>query len=1017
MKKKKIVILFLAIFMVFTATLGNSYIYADGTDVEEAQGKEAEQIQEEAATETPKEAQETTKETATSKEVPTTAPPLAEDKSKEAVEVEKEIETTQAKTENKTEKQTKEKPATLSANANEAAGRASSPFQVDQSSGGSYRYDSSNDRLVIEKSGTYTITQKNTAVTSTTIYLDVTGNEERIVNLTIKDLNIESNTAIIRPTNHGGGEFTLNLTIEGNNTFNFSSSSIPAINFTTDLKELTIDGTGTLTFEGSGIAIGTNQTASSAVIKAGHITINGGTIIAKSSNTDLPVIGCASATNWEGITINGGNITAINGGNGPAIGSGDPDYEKDIKIDNIIINGGNVIASSVGGSAIGSGFPDQGTINIENLIINGGNITASSQYGPAIGGNYHESKGYVKNLTINGGTITATSDAQNVIGHSTDDYKPIYINGGSVKTNKRLVVIPKRESDSESVVPAELQNQSGVISVIVDGVDYKVSGNHPDSDSFYLYMPFSTHYVITKDGLGKDHAYKGTPANDGTIIFTDISDQYAGDLRVEGGTKDTDWIYTETDYDKTIEIKKAGTYDIYQITDVTDESINIVATDGVVNFTIHDLNLKGYSGLNITGSGGAKMTLAGSNKIDTQLNGASSAIMVGKSSKLEITGNGSLECTAGMGAAIGSDRDGNGTGPITITSGNIKAISAYGAGIGGGAGVDGGNITITGGTVTATSTNADGIGAGASVSQTSPIIIDGGSVKASGAKAISITPKNNAGSDVAMYQLKNQSAVNTIQIDNTSYTLNGLHPSDTSYYLYMTKAEHTIVCGTNRYNVAWDATNSVFKLKAPKPTAPTTTVTANSITVTAPSNIATYGAASYSIDNGTSWQASNVFSNRKADTSYTVYVKYTGNANYLASDAVSTTVKTKPASYTITIPQTMTAGGATQSIQVSDPTNFVLGYGGQVNVKVASGMTSAGIMTLTRNSGTTPRPTITTQFKVGGSDFKNTSTNVATLKTKTDSVAISFGAPTYSSGTIPAGDYSGTATFEISYSQ
>lgn len=1024
MKKKKIVILILAIFMVFTATLGNSYIYAGGTDVKETQGKEREQIQEETGTETPKETEGSAKETEKSKEGSSTTPLLEEEKSKEVIEASKETETKQAEADTKIEKEAEEKPAVLSANdvMPVAFTPNAGPYQITSESGGGWNYNETavSPSLQITSAGSYTITSGGNEATRNIFLFDIKGG---VVNLTIKDLNMKAQISANSCSN-----LEVNLTIEGDNTITGNCG----IN-TYNMSSLTIQGTGTLRATGtSGPGIGQNSNYSYAT--ACPITINSGTIIAETDDYDSAAIGSSKNESVSSITINGGNVTATvlrGSGTGAGIGSGGAG-STNIKTDNITINGGNVTATAIKGAGIGGGRSNgtSATNVVENITINGGNVTATSRYGASIGSGGEYVGGNVKNITITGGTVTASStDAPSDIGNGSGaaDYaEAVWIQGGSVYTSKAIKPDPYySNSYRKKVYVGELINQAGVTNVKVDGVDYKIDGNHKDNDNFYLYMEENRdHYITTEDASGNGHLYKATwNSTPKTFTITDADNEYAGDFRVVGGTKGTDWIYYDTthinpDADRFLIIQEPGTYDIYQLVDETNAMLAVATGEstGVVTLTIHDLNIKNI-GMMVEGD--LKLILDGDNRFDgtaSSVAEASVGLQVSSASTLEISGTGSLYCKAdadaGIGGTLGDDDPGHGA--ITIKSGNIIAESNTGAGIGGATGDNGENITITGGTVTATSVSGDGIGSGASSTTASKnIVIDGGSVKASGAKAISITPKNKAGSDVAMFQLKNQSAVNTIKIDNTSYTLNGFHPSDTSYYLYMTKADHTITRGSNTYNVLWDATNSIFKLKAPTPSAPTTAVTVNSITVTAPSNTSTYGAAKYSLDKKT-WQTSNVFSNLKAGTNYTIYVKYSGSGDYGESDAASKTVKTLDASYTVTVPQTMTAGGTSQNIAVG--TSFEVGYGGQINVKVKSGMDSAGIMPLTRTTGSTTT-SISTQFKVGGSNFTNTSINVATFKNKTDSAAISFGAPTYSSGTIPAGDYSGTVTFEISYTQ
>lgn len=879
----------------------------------------------------------------------------------------------------------------------------------------------------------------------------------------------------------GGIEIGNKVTINGGTIIAESdgiATGIGASDFSKSVQgdtSLTING-GTITANAqNGAGIGISGDAG-AMDDFKDITINGGTVVASSENGagigtgygDKLVTANVDCNKYiERVTINGGNVTATST-NGAGIGAGrmpttTSGYNYQNIVDNITINGGTVTAASTNGAGIGSGEASD-TVNksmVNNISITGGNVTATSTNGAGIGGGQGAGStvGSISStgpIMITGGTITAESkNAPSDIGNgqgASDYAAAVWIHGGSVYTSRVIKPAPYySNSNRKQVYVGELPNQSGVTSVKVDSVDYKISGNHPTSNSFYLYMTGQDHYVTITDSSGNKKTVKAIwNASNSTFTFS-TDDVNAGDLIVEGGTKGTDWVYNSST--NQVDIKKAGTYHVYSIVDTTSQGIIVTSTNGIVNFTIHDLNMVGGN-IQITGSSGAKLMLAGTNDIDVYSSAddavrSLAGVQVESSSRLEIAGDGSLNIVSAIGAGIGgyyqkengpiaitsgtiNTRSSNGAGigggsgaagkNITINGGNITTLTTYGAGIGGGYGSSGQDINITGGTVSTTSYNGHGIGIGAAgtAAVSNNIYIGGGSVKAKGyQKNISVTPKNSAAGnqEVALYELKNQSSVNTIKIDNVSYTLAGYHDSsDTSYYLYMTKEEHTIICGLNTYNVAWDATNSVFKQKAPKPATPTTSVTANSITVTAPSDTATYGAAQYSI-NGTTWQTSNTFSNLKAATNYTVYVKYTGNADYMESDAVSKAVTTSSASYTITIPSTVTAGGTSQNISVNTAQSFVLGYGGQVNVKVTSGMTSAGIMTLTRTTGTV-KPTISSQFKVNNANFTNTNNNVATFKTKTDTaVPISFATPTHTSGVVPAGVYSGTVVFTMTYSQ
>lgn len=218
-----------------------------------------------------------------------------------------------------------------------------------------------------------------------------------------------------------------------------------------------------------------------------------------------------------------------------------------------------------------------------------------------------------------------------------------------------------------------------------------------------------------------------------------------------------------------------------------------------------------------------------------------------------------------------------------------------------------------------------------------------------------------------------------------------------------------VYCDSNYYNV----------IPAPKPEF-TTSLTASSITVTLTKYTADYGKAQYSLD-GSEWQASNVFDNLKANQSYTVYVKYAGAGKYLESDTAEKSVTTDSASYTITIPSTtLTAGESNSSITISADTSnsFDLGYGGKVTVKIKNdGAVTDGKLTLTRNEATN---TITSALLVNGSAFTDITQPIITFTTSNYNLpdtkaTISFAKPTETN--IPAGDYKGTITFEVSYSE
>ena len=185
--------------------------------------------------------------------------------------------------------------------------------------------------------------------------------------------------------------------------------------------------------------------------KGRKITIESGTVIAKSNNGGAG-IGGGIGGDAENITINGGNVTATASNNesysrgGAGIGGGSSSYGGNAK--GITINGGTVIATGggrrvsgdgyaiyVGGAGIGGGgSASYGGGDAEDITINGGTvITTGGPNAAGIGGGASSARpdysahrdypvfseedegtwiprlrsGCAKNITITGGTITA----------------------------------------------------------------------------------------------------------------------------------------------------------------------------------------------------------------------------------------------------------------------------------------------------------------------------------------------------------------------------------------------------------------------------------------------------------------------------------------------------------------------------------------------------------------------------------------------------------------------------------
>ena len=159
----------------------------------------------------------------------------------------------------------------------------------------------------------------------------------------------------------------------------------------------------------------------------GNITINGGVIDAKAS-TYAAAIGGGSNHGGGYITINGGEVNAVGGTYSAAVGSA---YNSQNSGDNtvIVINGGNVTATSSSGSAIGAGY----SAVFDSITINGGYVNASSSgYHAGIGGRAKDTS--AQPIVINGGYVSAQGGRNSAAIGARDSVpmKAVTINGGTV---------------------------------------------------------------------------------------------------------------------------------------------------------------------------------------------------------------------------------------------------------------------------------------------------------------------------------------------------------------------------------------------------------------------------------------------------------------------------------------------------------------------------------------------------------------------------------------------------------
>lgn len=329
--------------------------------------------------------------------------------------------------------------------------------------------------LTFSSSGDYTVTG-NTTRDRIVVAPDFEGS------ITIENLTINTSSGaalLVDPS------AKLTLKLRGINTLKSSNVSNAGLDFrnvtsgsliiTSAAGDGMSDGSLTATggTNGAGVGGGSNG-------DAGNITINGGTITAEGGISGAG-IGGGSNGDACNITINAGTITATGGINGAGIGGG-----GNGSADRITITGGIVKAyGTINGAGIGGGANG----NCTSATITGGTVEASNRNGrKGIDGG---SNGSAKNTVITGGSIKGP-----VSGSPTD-------------------------GNGNYVYRAILENQPGIPSVNVDGMDYKVAGNHENDDSYYLYMTGRDHVITTPQ-----NRYIGEFANSKITISELLENMY-----------------------------------------------------------------------------------------------------------------------------------------------------------------------------------------------------------------------------------------------------------------------------------------------------------------------------------------------------------------------------------------------------------------------------------------------------------------------------------------------------------
>ena len=211
-------------------------------------------------------------------------------------------------------------------------------------------------------------------------------------------------------------------------------------------------------------------------------------------------------------------------------------------------------------------------------------------------------------------------------------------------------------------------------------------------------------------------------------------------------------------------------------------------------------------------------------------------------------------------------------------------------------------------------------------------------------------------------------------------------------------------------NVSAEATTIVkIDKTAPTNTAPTATVTAQSITVTCKQTDSLSGIKSgttqYALKTGdtwSAWQTSNTFTKLKQSTSYVVKTKVTDNAGNSAESSETTVYTSKLAAGTLTLKHTDASGATyTSNTWTKDNVYVTLNNGSAGTTTYASVSGSAQTVAAGTTGATTITTAGTTTLKVTTTDGTNTSTNSYIIK-------IDKTVPTVGTLTMKLGSSTGT---------
>lgn len=166
--------------------------------------------------------------------------------------------------------------------------------------------------------------------------------------------------------------------------------------------------------------------------------------------------------------------------------------------------------------------------------------------------------------------------------------------------------------------------------------------------------------------------------------------------------------------------------------------------------------------------------------------------------------------------------------------------------------------------------------------------------------------------------------------------------------------------------------------------------------------------------------SASIVSKPDAAGTYTLVVTTTGTDTYSAGE-LRLPVTIAAAEYHITIPGSVKAGEDEVSVSITENSTFKIGSNGKVRVKVSSGLQNGTVTLTQQNAGENPAEIISKLLNgKDGSPLNNDDTvalyDASQNLTEDTTSKLYFTAPEPAEGdVIPAGSYSGTVTFQISY--